>query len=431
MLRTAINKARAADLAIFGGCPAFAEALYVGRPNLGDRRLFLQRVNAALDRRWLTNHGPFAREFEQRIQSRIRVKHAVAVCNATVGLEILARALDLSGEVIVPAFTFIATAHAFRWLGLTPVFCDVDPSTHNIDPLQIESLITPRTSAIVGVHLWGRACDVDALEALARRHAVKLIFDAAHAFGSSYRGRRVGGFGDAEVFSFHATKSINALEGGAVVTNNVALAERLRQMRDFGFDSSHQDVADVGTNGKMNEISAAMGLTLLDSMDDIIATNRQVYRRYLYGLAGIPGIRPVVYDECEENTFHYVIVEVDETRAGLSRDQLMELLRAENVMARRYFHPGCHRAEPYCSDPQYAGVKMPATDQLAQRVLALPSGVSVGIDKADAICRLIRLAVAESAQVRSLFAAQADLAQYQALFTHSENDPRVTVERTV
>ncbi len=431
MLRTAINKARAADLAIFGGCPAFEEALYVGRPNLGDRRLFLQRVNAALDRRWLTNHGPFAREFEQRIQSRTRVKHAVAVCNATVGLEILARALDLSGEVIVPAFTFIATAHAFRWLGLTPVFCDVDPSTHNIDPLQIESLITPRTSAIVGVHLWGRACDVDALEALARRHAVKLIFDAAHAFGSSYRGRRVGGFGDAEVFSFHATKSINALEGGAVVTNNAALAERLRQMRDFGFAGDHDDVIGAGTNGKLNEISAAMGLTLLDSMDDIIAANRQVYQRYLYGLSGIPGIRPVVYDECEENTFHYVILEVDETRAGLSRDQLMELLRAENVMARRYFHPGCHRAEPYRSDPQYAGVKMPVTDQLAQRVLALPSGGSVGIDKADAICRLIRLAVAESAQVRSLFAAQADLAQYQALFTHSENDPRVTVERTV
>ncbi len=431
MSRVGINKTRAEDFAIFGANPVFEEPLYVGRPNLGNRWLFLQRVNAALDRCWLTNNGPFVLEFEQRIENRSGVDHAVAVCNATAGLEILARALDLSGEVIVPAFTFIATAHAFRWLGLTPVFCDVDPFTHTIDPRQVETLITPRTSAIVGVHLWGRPCDVDALESLARRHGLKLIFDAAHAFGSSYRGRRVGGFGDAEVFSFHATKSINALEGGAVVTNNAVLASRLRQMRDFGFAGDHDDVIDIGTNGKLNEISAAMGLTLLDSMDDIIAANRQVYRRYLYGLAGIPGIRPVIYDECEHNTFHYVVVEVDEAQAGLSRDQLMEVLRAENVMARRYFYPGCHRAEPYRSDPRYANVVMPVADKLAQRVMALPAGGSVGIDKADAVCRLIRLAVAESAQVRSLFTAQANLAHYQALFTHSENDPCVTVEKTV
>jgi len=423
-------KARPTDLAIFGGCPAFEEALYVGRPHVGDRRLFLRRVNAALDRRWLTNNGPFAREFEQRIQSRTCVEHAVAVCNATVGLEILARALGLSGEVIVPAFTFIATAHAFRWLGLTPVFCDVDRVTHNIDPLQVEALITPRTSAIVGVHLWGRPCEVSALEALSWRHGLKLIFDAAHAFGSSYRGRRVGGFGDAEVFSFHATKSINALEGGVVTTNDPALAQRVRQMRDFGFGADHEDVADVGTNGKMNEISAAMGLTLLDSMDDIIAANRQVYRRYLYGLAGIPGIRPLVYDECEDNTYHYIVLEVDEAQAGLSRDQLLQILCAENVMARRYFHPGCHRAEPYRSDPRYADVTMPVTDELSQRVLALPSGSAVGTDKADAICHLIHLAVAGSAQVRSLFAARTDLAQYQALFRHVRNDLCARMEGT-
>ncbi len=429
MSRLRINKARAEDFAIFGGNPAFEELLYVGRPNLGNRRLFLQRINAALDRRWLTNNGPFVREFEQRIQNRTGIDHAVAVCNATAGLEILARALDLSGEVIVPAFTFIATAHAFRWLGLTPVFCDVDPFTHTIDPRQVETLITPRTSAIVGVHLWGRPCHVDALESLARRHGLKLIFDAAHAFGSSYRGRMVGGFGDAEVFSFHATKSINALEGGAVVTYNAALASRLRQMRDFGFASDHGDVIDIGTNGKMNEISAAMGLTLLDSMDDIIATNRQVYRRYLYGLAGIPGIRPVIYDECEENTFHYVVVEVDEAQAGLSRDQLLDILRAENVMARRYFHPGCHRAEPYRSDPRYAGVSMPVTDALSQRVLALPSASAVGIDKADAICKLIRLAIEQSAQVKALFAAHTDLTQYQVLSTRVRSDLNAEVKR--
>ena len=428
MHRSVIRKECAEDLAIFGAFPAFEDPLHVGRPNLGDRRKFIHRVNDALDRRWLTNHGPFAREFEQRIQERTGVKHCIAVCNATVGLEIAARALSLAGEVIVPAFTFIATAHAFRWLGLTPVFCDVDRTTHNIDPRQVEALITDRTTAIAGVHLWGRACDADALAAIARRHHLKLLFDAAHAFGSSYRGRMVGNLGDAEVFSFHATKSINALEGGAVVTNDTALASRLRQMRDFGFDHSHDDVTELGTNGKMNEISAAMGLTLLESMDDIVAANRAVHRHYLRGLAGIPGIYPVEYDGAEANTCHYMILEVDEAEAGLSRDQLMNILRAENVIARRYFYPGCHHAEPYRSDPRYAGVVMPAADDLSRRVLALPAGSCLGVEKAGRICRLIRIAVADAERVKRLFAEQTDLAQYQELFTQTASEPYATLE---
>src|SRR5690349_4944149 len=202
------------DLAIFGAPPVFEEPLHVGRPNIGDRERLLARINDMLDRRWLTNNGPFVQELEEKIAAFLGVKHCIAMCNATVGLEIAIRATGMTGEVIVPSFTFIATAHALQWQEITPVFCDIDPRTHNIDPQQVEKLITPRTTGIIGVHVWGRACDVAALEAIAARRRLTLLFDAAHAFGCSYRGRMIGGFGDAEVLSFHATKFFNSFEGG-------------------------------------------------------------------------------------------------------------------------------------------------------------------------------------------------------------------------
>ena len=190
------------DLARWGGPPLFAEPRHVGLPTTGNRERFLDRVNGILDRRWLTNDGPCVRELEERIGALLGVKHCLAMASGTVALAIAARALGLSGEVIVPALTFVATAHALQWQGITPVFCDVDPATHSIDPAQVEALITSRTTGIVGVHLWGRPCDVDALTRVARAHGLKLLFDAAHAFGCSHAGRMVGTHGDAEVFSF-------------------------------------------------------------------------------------------------------------------------------------------------------------------------------------------------------------------------------------
>lgn len=223
------------QLAIFGGVPAFEESLHVGRPNIGKRERLLERINEMLDRRWLTNNSPFVRQFEQRIAEMLGVKHCVAMCNATVALEIAIRAAGLSGEVIVPSFTFIATAHALQWQEITPVFCDIDPHTHNLDPRRVEQMITPRTTGIIGVHVWGRACDVEALTDIAQCHHLKLLFDAAHAFGCSYKGRMIGNFGDVEVFSFHATKFFNTFEGGAVVTNDDDLANKIRLMKNFGF----------------------------------------------------------------------------------------------------------------------------------------------------------------------------------------------------
>ena len=208
------------DLAINGAPPMFAEPLHVGRPNIGNHKRFLQRASDILDSGWLSNNGPIAQEFEQRIASFLGVKHCVAMCNGTIALEIATRALDLKGEVIVPSYTFIATAHALQWQEITPIFADIDPATHNLDPAAVWRMITPRTTGIIGVHLWGRASPVKELEAIAREHKLRLMFDASHGFGCSLNGKLLGGFGECEVFSFHATKFFNTFEGGAVVTNN-------------------------------------------------------------------------------------------------------------------------------------------------------------------------------------------------------------------
>lgn len=392
------------DLARFGGAPAFAAPVHVGRPNIGDRERFLGRVNAILDSRWLTNDGAMLREFEARIAALAGTAHCVAFCNATIALEVLLEALQLDGEVIVPSFTFVATAHALLRQRLTPLFCDADPRTHNLDPAAVQAALTPRTAAILGVHLWGRPCDVNALQAIADARGIPLLFDAAHALASSYNGRAIGAFGTAEVFSFHATKFVNSFEGGAITTNDAALADRLRLARNFGFLDEDTIVA-LGTNGKMSEVSAAMGLTSLESVDDYLAVNARNHAAYEEALADLPGIRFVTAaggDDWRGN-LQYVVVEIDGGTFGLTRDQLLEILRAENVLARRYFYPGCHRAEPYRS-MQLGYAPLPETERIADRVLSLPTGTSVGVDDigriTEIVCTAAENATAIAARLR-------------------------------
>jgi dTDP-4-amino-4,6-dideoxygalactose transaminase len=394
-MKKAIN-----DLAVFGGLPAFAEKLYVGRPNIGDRARLIERFNRILDSHWLTNDGPSVKEFEQRIAELVGVKHCIAMCNGTVALEIAIRALGMAGEVIVPSFTFIATAHALQWQGITPVFCDIDPRTKTLNPEKVEQAITPETTGIIGVHVWGHTCDIEALAEIAARHSLKLIFDAAHAFACSYKGRMIGSFGDAEVFSFHATKFFNTLEGGAVVTNNDELAEKLRLMRNFGF-TDYDKVSYIGTNGKMNEISAAMGLTSLESLDEFIAVNRRNYVCYREELRDVAGARVLAYDEAETCNYQYVVLKLDEAFTRIvSRDKLWRMLSAENVMARRYFYPGCHRMEPYRSN--FPELLLPETESLAERVLCLPTGTAVAESDIKIICQLLKLIIENADEVRRL-----------------------------
>ena len=380
------------ELSALGRAPAFAEKLHVGRPNLGDREKLLRRITQILESKWLTNGGPFVQEFEKRVADLTGVRHCIAMCNGTVALEITIRTLDLTGEVIVPSFTFVATAHALQWQQITPVFCDIDPRTHNLDGAKLERLITPRTTGILAVHLWGRPCAIDQLQALADRHGLALFFDAAHAFGCKFKGRSIGGFGKAEIFSFHATKYVNSGEGGAVVTDDDDLAARIRLMTNFGF-SGYDKVISLGTNGKMSELSAALGLTNLESIDEFIIANRANFELYREELAKIPGLSLIRYDENENPNYQYVVVEVDAAETGVTRDQLVAVLHAENVLARKYFYPGIHRMEPYCSLFPNGGRHLPETEAIAERVLVLPTGSAVTSADIVKICAIIRSAI--------------------------------------
>lgn len=377
-----------ADLAINGAPPAFAEPLHVGGPNIGNRETFMRLAAEMFERRWLSNNGPLVQEFERRIADHIGVKHCVAMCNGTIALEIAIRALGLSGEVIVPSYTFIATAHALYWQGITPVFADIDARTHNLDPAAVRRMITPRTTGIIGVHLWGRGAPVEELQAVADEYELQLLFDAAHAFGCSHHGRTIGGFGRAEVLSFHATKFFNTFEGGAVVTNDDALAESMRLMRNFGF-AGFDNVIYPGTNGKMVEVCAAMGLANLEDVEQVIEVNRSNHRSYVEALEKVPGLAILRYDNAERSNYQYVIVEVSEDCAA-TRDQIVEALHAENVLARKYFWPGCHGMRPYRDLFPHAGLVLPVTERVAARTFSLPTGTAVASSEVHTVADILR-----------------------------------------
>ena len=267
------------------------------------------------------------------------------------------------------------------------MFADIDPTTHNLDPEAVRRMITPRTTGIIGVHLWGRIAPVEALQTIADEHNLKLMFDAAHAFGCSYKGTMVGSFCACEVLSFHATKFFNTFEGGAVLTNDDELAETMRLMRNFGF-SGRDNVIHSGTNGKMVEIVAAMGLVNLEAIDSVCEANRRNCLAYREALSGLPGISILPYDETERNNSQFIVMEVGE-ECSATRDQIIQALEAENILARKYFWPGCHNMKPYSDLYPDAGL-LPNTELVAKRVIVLPTGKSIDIDKVRTVTSVIR-----------------------------------------
>lgn len=367
----------------------FDQPAVVGRPWLPDRERVLTLIGEVLDSGQLSNGGPYVAELEHRVAELHDVRHCVATCNGTLALELALRAAQLTGEVVVPSFTFIATAHAVSRAGLVPVFADVDPVTHNLDPAAAERVVTARTSAILGVHLWGRPCDVEGLAAVADRYGLQLLFDAAHAFGCSHRGRMIGGYGRAEVFSFHATKFFHTIEGGAVMTDDDDIAESVRRQRNFGFAESLNSVM-VGGNAKLNEISAAVGLSQLDGLDELAAVNRSRYELFRSEMHGVRGIHVVEYPALEQSNYHFVAIEVDAREAGVDRDGLLDFLLTENVLARPYFSPPCHLAAAYSDVPVHG---LDETERLSRCTLALPTGPALSLDDVRAVCDLIRSAV--------------------------------------
>ena len=388
------------DLAIMGGNKSFINPIFVGTPNIQNTDRFFEMVHDIFRRKWLTNNGEYVKRFESDIQNYLGVKHAIVVSNGTVGLEIAIRALKLSGEVIVPSYTFIATPHSLLWSGVKPVFCDIDPKTYNIDVNKAKNLINANTSGIMAVDVYGRSSEKEKLESLAKDHNLSLIFDAAHAFGNSFHGEMIGNFGDAEVFSFHATKFLNTFEGGAITTNNDELARRIREIRNFGFgESSYSQF--IGTNGKMTEISAAMGIVNLENIEQIIQANRINYEAYRKKLKNMPGVNIIEYPHTEKVNCQYVIIEVDATVSGLNRDELSVILGAEGVGTRKYFWPACHQMEPYKTLFPTAGLRLPITESTAEKVLALPTGTAISLNDVDSLCNIISLAIKEPRTIKN------------------------------
>lgn len=355
-----------------------SRVIHVGRPNVLNREVFMRRVNEILDTKLFSNNGPFVEQLERAVCDQFGIAHCIAVSNATVGLEIALEALELKGKVIVPSFTFVASVHAISRLGLEPVFCDIDGSTGLIDLDHFEKLITSETAAVLPVSTYGNVGDVERLSSICKERGLRLLFDSAHALGVSLNGRFVGGFGDMEVFSLHATKFITGFEGGLITTNDDQLAGKLRLLRNFGF-SGYDQVVSVGTNAKLSEIHAAMALTNFECIDEIIEQNKKIFQFYDQYLPKeckliefVPGLRP---------NYQYVVAIVPQEK----RNTIVEHLHAHGVLARKYFYPGVHKFPPYNNNP----VQLPKTDALAESVICFPTGQEMDKPTVEFICELV------------------------------------------
>ena len=345
--------------------------------------------------------GKYAKAFEQSFADYIGVKNCVGVGNGTDALYIALKALEISegDDVITVANSFIATSEAITMTGARVVFVDCNRESYNIDVDSLEQAITGKTKAIIPVHLYGQPAEMDKIKDVAKKHGLYIIEDAAQAHGAEYQGQRIGTIGDMACFSFFPGKNLGAYgDAGAIVTNDDELAAKIRLMKNFGF-GGYDNVIYIGTNGKMSEVSAAMGLTGLESLEEFIATNYRNYKAYKRELEGIPGVQLVTYNETEKCNYQYIVLEIDEAVTRVSRNQLVEILHAENVLARRYFYPGCHRMEPYRSYFPHAGLLLPETEKLVKRVLSLPTGTAVSVNDIATICLIIRLSVENALEV--------------------------------
>ena len=358
----------------------------------------MARLEQVWDKRQLTNIGAQHEQLEAALGQRLDVRELSLFTNGTAALITAIRALDLAGDVITTPFTFPATPHALSWSGLTPVFCDIDPVTLNIDPDAVERAMTPRTSAILAVHVYGTPCDVAALQRVADRHRVRIVYDAAHAFGARIDGRGIGAFGDVTMFSFHATKLFHTAEGGALACDDPDLKARIDDMRNFGIHGP-DTVAAIGLNGKMTELQAALGLCVLERLDDEVARRRQLVNRYAERLDSLEGITWLRSPHGPGGSCQYAVVRVDEARFGCSRDVLQEELRAFNVFTRKYFFPLCSEYDCYRALPSAAASHLPVATRAAREVLCLPLYGGLEPGHVDRICDMI-VAIGDGARRR-------------------------------
>jgi len=365
--------------------PAFPKLLPIVDPEGVPGAEFLDEVRGILASKQLTN-GAYVKKFEEAAAGYLGVAHCVAVSSCTAGLLLVLKALDLRGEVILPSFTFHATAHAVVWNGLTPVFADCDAKTFCVAPEAVRGRVSSRTAAILAVHLFGNPAAVKELDEIVAELQIPLVFDAAHAFGSNSGGKRVGGFGTAEVFSFSPTKLVVAGEGGLVATRDAGLAEKLRAARNYG-DAGNYDPEVLGVNARMSEINAAMALHGLTALDARIERRNEIRRRYEGNLREIAGLRFQEVSEGGRSTFKDFSVIVDEKEFGHSREWLIQRLQFENIGARKYFSPPVHRQKLYSA--MWDGRPLPVTDLVSDGVVSLPIYSSLTNESVDKVCEVI------------------------------------------
>lgn len=365
----------------------FDKPVYVTKPFLPPIEEYMDGLRAIWSSAWLTNGGPVLRQYLRALEEQLDHRNLCLTANGTLALQIALKGLQLEGEVITTPFTFVATAHAAAWNRLRPVFADVEPEYYTLDPAAVEAAITPATCAILAVHVFGHPCRLEALAAIAKRHGLKLIYDAAHAFGVTVRGRSMAHFGDVSAFSFHATKPYHSIEGGLLAFADPGLKATFDRLKNFGI-VSEDEIAGLGTNAKMNEFQALMGLKILPYLPQIVAARAQAARIYRERLADVSGLRlpPPLPPDCEPN-HAYQPVEIVAGSAPQGRDAVAEGLKKFNVYARRYFHPLLPDCAPY-RDAKCAG-DLPVARRAARQILTLPIHHDLDADAVHRICDIL------------------------------------------
>ncbi len=354
-------------------------------PNLDE---YVEMLKDIWDRKWLTNNGQYHKELEAALASYLKVEYISLFTNGTLPLITALQAMKIGGEVITTPYSFVATTHSLWWNNIKPVFVDVDPVYGNIDPEKIEAAITPNTSAIMAVHVYGNPCDVEKLQQIADKHNLKLIYDAAHAFGVEINGRSILEYGDMSTLSFHATKVYNTVEGGALIVQDKETKTEIDYLKNFGF-ANEVEIMAPGINSKMDEIRAAFGLLNLREVDNAIANRRAIADRYDDGLKDTAGIRTLKkLDGIKYNDSYYPIF-IDQSKYGMSRDELYNKMKENNIFGRRYFYPLISDFAPYCELESSRAENLPNSKMLAESVICLPIYNELSLDDVDNIIDLI------------------------------------------
>ncbi|BBO81313.1 aminotransferase DegT [Desulfosarcina ovata subsp. sediminis] len=365
----------------------FERPVYVTQPFLPDFNNFCDCLKEIWDNHWLTNNGPIVQRYAERLGRYFETNNVCLFTNGTLALQIALQGMDISGEVITTPFTFVATTHALYWNKIRPVFVDIEPDYYTLDPEKVEAAITPWTTAILAVHVFGHPCKLNELSDIARKHNLKLIYDAAHAFGVKIEGKSIAHCGDLSMYSFHATKLYHSIEGGALIFRDSGLKKKFDYLKNFGFENEIE-VVMPGTNAKMNEFQALMGELILNQIDDLISHRRKLYETYYHRLSDIPGIHMASCFSSDINyNYAYIPIEIDAGGFGISRDKLYDELKKYNIFTRRYFYPlicnySCYRSVSV-TDP------LKVAKSVSSRILTLPIYSQLRIEDVEKICLII------------------------------------------